>query len=133
LPSSNYSLPVIDGYRMTSKLQGTANFYIFSVPVMCFITRIIQDSYYLESDHNITQARGKHQNNRSLVTPPFILGLEFAGVVVSASDSCGFSTGDRVFGSGQGSFAEVISVKASNLRKIPERWTFSGAAGLGAT
>jgi NADPH2:quinone reductase len=27
----------------------------------------------------------------------------------------------------------VISVKASNLRKIPERWTFSDAAGLGAT
>jgi NADPH:quinone reductase len=61
------------------------------------------------------------------------LGLEFAGVVVSALGSCEFSTGDRVFGGGQGSFAEVISVKASNLRKIPERWTFSDAAGLGAT
>jgi NADPH2:quinone reductase len=61
------------------------------------------------------------------------LGLEFAGVVVSAPNSCEFSQGDRVFGGGQGSFAEVISVKASNLRRIPERWTFSDAAGLGAT
>jgi NADPH:quinone reductase len=61
------------------------------------------------------------------------LGLEFAGVVVSAPSSCEFSADDHVFGGGQGSFAEMISVKASNLRKIPKRWTFSDAAGLGAT
>jgi NADPH:quinone reductase len=61
------------------------------------------------------------------------LGLEFAGVVVSAPSSCEFSTGDHVFGGGQGSFAEVISVKASNLRKLPVRWNFTDAACLGAT
>jgi NADPH:quinone reductase len=91
------------------------------------------DSHDIEPDQSISQARGKRQNNRPLVTLPFILGLEFVGVVVSAPGSREFSTGDHVFGGGQGSFAEAISVKASNLRKMPEIWTFSEAAGLGAT
>ena len=80
-----------------------------------------------------TQARGKHQNNRSLVTPPFILGLEFAGTILFAPSSCSFSVGERVFGSGQGSFAELISVKSSNIRRIPDSWSFRDAAGLAAT
>lgn len=52
---------------------------------------------------------------------------------MSTPRSCEFSKGDRVFGGGQGSFAEVISVKTSNLRKRPERWSFSDTACLGAT
>lgn len=78
------------------------------------------------------QARGKHQNNRSLVRPPFILGLEFAGIVVSAPASSQYSTEDRVFGSGSGSYAEQIAVKESSLHHIPKDWDFRAAAGLAA-
>lgn len=55
-------------------------------------------------------ARGKHQNNRSLVLPPFVLGLEFAGVVVSAPPESSWKPGDRVFGDHSGSYAEYLTV-----------------------
>jgi NADPH2:quinone reductase len=67
------------------------------------------------------------------VKPPFILGLEFAGTVLWAPRSSQFSTGDRVFGSSQGSFAELISVKTSDLHMMPDYWSFVEAAGLAAT
>jgi len=50
---------------------------------------------------DLLYARGKHQNNRSLVKPPFVLGLEFAGTVISAPENSSFSVGDRVFGGSQ--------------------------------
>jgi NADPH2:quinone reductase len=83
--------------------------------------------------HYFFQARGKHQNNRSLVRPPFILGLEFAGIVVSAPIGSQYSPGDRVFGSGLGSYAEQIAVKGASLHHIPKDWDFRDAAGLAAT
>ncbi|TPX07235.1 uncharacterized protein E0L32_010829 [Thyridium curvatum] len=87
-------------------------------------------------------ARGKHQNNRSLVKPPFTLGLEFAGVVLSAppsSPSSGsgshrsFKPGDRVFGGTLGSYAEQVAAPTSGLRPVPDGWSFADAAGLAAT
>lgn len=68
-----------------------------------------------------------------MVTPPFILGQEYAGIVVSAPPSSLFSVGDRVFGGGQGAFASVIAAKPSALHKIPDQWSFADAAGLAAT
>lgn len=65
--------------------------------------------------------------------PPFILGLEFAGVVVSSSPTSKFSPGDRVFGGGLGGYAQFISVPESILQEMPPRWDFVSAAGLGAT
>ncbi|KAH8752658.1 quinone oxidoreductase [Hyaloscypha sp. PMI_1271] len=82
---------------------------------------------------DILYARGKHQNNRSLVRPPFILGLEFAGIVSSAPIGSQYSSGDRVFGSGLGSYAEQIAVKGASLHHIPKDWDFKDAAGLAAT
>jgi len=82
---------------------------------------------------DVLQSRGKHQNNRSLVCPPFILGLEFAGIVLSSSSSSTFSPGDRVFGGGLGGYAQFISVPEDNLQIIPPQWDFASAAGLGAT
>jgi len=67
------------------------------------------------------------------VTPPFILGSEFAGVVLQAPSTSKFRSGDRVFGGAQGAFAENVVVSESNLYKIPESWTFPDAAGLAAT
>ncbi|KAI1338380.1 zeta-crystallin [Xylariaceae sp. FL0016] len=81
-------------------------------------------------------ARGKHQNNRRHVRPPFTLGLEFSGIVTSSPPTSEFKPGDRVFGDYSGSFSERISVPAtavSTLHHIPERWSFVDAAGLAAT
>jgi NADPH2:quinone reductase len=105
---------------------------------------------------DLLYARGLHQNNHSgLVSPPFVLGLEFAGVVAavpasasaSASSSssssgceCKFKVGDHVWGSGVGGFAEQIAVAPSALHKLPGSgsgpgsgsWTLRDVAGLGA-
>ncbi|KAI1748855.1 zeta-crystallin [Xylaria castorea] len=84
-------------------------------------------------------ARGKHQNNRRHVKPPFTLGLEFAGVVISSPACNSFQPGDRVFGSHSGSYAEYIVVpsssssSSSSLHQVPARWTFADAAGIAAT
>ncbi|KAI1327546.1 zeta-crystallin [Xylariaceae sp. FL0255] len=79
-------------------------------------------------------ARGKHQNNQRHVKPPFVLGLEFAGIVASAPPSSQFVPGDRVFGDWSGSYAEYISIPASSsLHRIPAGWDFTHAAGLAAT
>ena len=82
------------------------------------------------------QARGKHQNNRSLVLPPFTLGLEFAGVVVSAPSSSPHQPGDAVFGDHAGSYTEFLTLPlsaAASLQKVPRSWSPADAAGLGAT
>jgi len=82
---------------------------------------------------DLLYARGKHQNNHSgLVVPPFILGLEFAGIVASAPTSSRFRAGDHVWGGGVGAFAEQISIKESALQRLPDGWSLEDAAGLGA-
>lgn len=78
------------------------------------------------------QIRGKHQNNRD-IKPPFILGIEFAGTILVSSPDSSFKPGDRVFGGGQGGYAEYIAVKESSLHHIPRGWSFADAAGLAAT
>ncbi|KAG9236455.1 quinone oxidoreductase [Amylocarpus encephaloides] len=82
---------------------------------------------------DLLYCRGKHQNNRSLVKPPFTLGLEFAGTVLSSPPSSSFPRGTKVFGGSLGSYASHICVKESLLRPIPEGWDFISAAGLAAT
>ena len=89
---------------------------------------------------DLLYARGAHQNNASgLVAPPFILGLEFAGLVAataatgSGESSPGFEIGDAVWGSSVGAFAEQIVVPASSLQRVPEGgWRLEDVAGLGA-
>ncbi|KAL2061340.1 hypothetical protein VTL71DRAFT_7613 [Oculimacula yallundae] len=78
-------------------------------------------------------ARGKHQNNRSLVIPPFTLGLEFAGTVISSPSSSHLSPGSRVFGGSLGSYASHILISPSLLHPIPPTWTCAQAASLAAT
>ncbi|KOS23391.1 Quinone oxidoreductase-like protein 2 [Escovopsis weberi] len=80
-------------------------------------------------------ARGKHQNNKTLVRPPFILGIEFAGIVVSAPPNAEFRNGDAVLGSYYGTFAEFITIPAAGdyLHRMPPGWNFTEAASLGAT
>ncbi|KAJ6788072.1 hypothetical protein PWT90_02519 [Aphanocladium album] len=82
-------------------------------------------------------ARGKHQNNKRHVVPPFVLGLEFAGIVLEAPAGCPFQKGDKVFGDHAGSYAEVISIAqdeaSRRLQRVPEGWPVEAAAGLAAT
>ncbi|KAI9815985.1 MAG: hypothetical protein M1827_001977 [Pycnora praestabilis] len=82
---------------------------------------------------DLLYARGKHQNNHTFITPPFTLGLEFAGTLAQSSPSCPYTPGTRIFGSGIGSFASQIVVPTSSIRPIPPGWSFEDAAGLGAT
>ncbi|EEP80007.1 predicted protein [Uncinocarpus reesii 1704] len=85
---------------------------------------------------DLLYARGKHQNNTSLIRPPFTLGLEFAGTVLAVGYSlhnARFNPGDNVFGSGLGAYAEQILVPERALRHIPADWGFESAAGLAAT
>ncbi|OJD18656.1 hypothetical protein AJ78_01352 [Emergomyces pasteurianus Ep9510] len=98
---------------------------------------------------DLLYAQGKHQNNTSLIRPPFTLGLEFSGTIIALGDSSPtsrsragsygtadgtpLSVGDKVFGSGLGAFAERIAVPISSIRRIPPGWTFEDAAGLAAT
>lgn len=44
-----------------------------------------------------------------------------------------FKVGDRVFGSGQGAYAEYIACSGRMLLPVPERWSFAEAAGLFVT
>lgn len=65
--------------------------------------------------------------------PPFTLGLEFAGVVVSSPPNSPFPPGTRVFGGASGSFATLISVPSTSLFPIPPSFSFAGASGISAT
>ncbi|KAG8632104.1 hypothetical protein KVT40_001244 [Elsinoe batatas] len=96
---------------------------------------------------DLLYARGLHQNNnpkKGHIHPPFTLGLDFAGVVVSTpasrsntptssqtpSSSERFRPGTRVFGSSPSSFAHFISLPASSLQLIPDSLSLADAAAL---
>lgn len=98
---------------------------------------------------DLLYARGAHQNNASgLVTPPFVLGLEFAGTVAAVAvarrggggggGKCReappprFHVGERVWGSAVGALAEQIAVPESSLQRVPAGWRAEEVAGLGA-
>jgi NADPH:quinone reductase len=68
-------------------------------------------------------------------TPPLILGEEAAGIV--ESNGAGFKPGERVivYGGGLGVFrdgtwAEVVAVPASSLRRLPDGMSFEEGAAL---
>lgn len=64
---------------------------------------------------------------------PFVGGAEFAGRISKDSPippDCPFKPGDRVFGSGQGAYAEKIAVNWAQLFPIPKKMNYNEAAGL---
>lgn len=67
------------------------------------------------------------------VQPPFILGNEFSGIVVSSPPGSSFEAGARVFGGGLGAYAEEICVSEKSLNRVPEQWTNAGACAVGAS
>ncbi|KAJ8076498.1 hypothetical protein PM082_000921 [Marasmius tenuissimus] len=81
----------------------------------------------------ILQAQGKHQSKPAL---PFVLGTEFAGRISQSSpipEGCPFKRGDRVFGAGQGAFADKIAVPVDALIPLPDTLNYDEGAGLYVT
>ncbi|BGO94408.1 hypothetical protein NBRC10512_003781 [Rhodotorula toruloides] len=80
---------------------------------------------------DILQVQGKYQNK-----PPFpwIAGVEFSGVISANSpipEGCDFIPGKtRVFGAGQGSYAEKIKIDWRTLLEVPSTMGMDEAAGL---
>lgn len=97
------------------------------------------DEYLIRVTHcspqhaDILHAQGRHQNNnrkKGWCFPPFVLGIDFAGIVhrvpssssSSTSDKLNRSTfrkGDRVFGAAIGAFAEYVCIPEGRLQGIP--------------
>ncbi|CAO2657505.1 Nn.00g036310.m01.CDS01 [Neocucurbitaria sp. VM-36] len=82
---------------------------------------------------DLLYAQGLHQNNKRHVKPPFILGNEFSGIVISVPPNSPFKPGDRVWGGGLGSYAEEICVPEDSVRRVPEQWTNAEACAVGAS
>ena len=61
---------------------------------------------------------------------PLTLGQDFAGEIVTSGDSSGFRTGERVFGFGEGTYAEFTAAAITYLAAIPEKIEFAVAAAL---
>ncbi len=71
---------------------------------------------------------------RKQVSPasfPLTLGLDFAGEIVTGGGGSGsFRTGERVFGFGEGTYAEFTAAAIMDIAAIPERMEFTVAAAL---
>jgi NADPH2:quinone reductase len=64
---------------------------------------------------------------------PFTAGMELAGEVLEAETGSDFAPGDRVMGGAKtGAFAELASVPARSLRRVPDGLDWPAAASLGA-
>jgi NADPH:quinone reductase-like Zn-dependent oxidoreductase len=59
------------------------------------------------------------------------MGQDFAGEVAErGKDVLSFNTGDRVFGFGQGSYAEYVAAPASTVALMPKSMVFEVGAAL---
>src|SRR5690606_16606171 len=74
---------------------------------------------------DVMQARGLYAGGPK---PPYIAGVEAAGVVVSAPEDSGLKPGDQVMGYGANAFAEYIAWPAGNLLPLPDGWTLEQGA-----
>ena len=62
---------------------------------------------------------------------PLTLGQDFAGeIVTGGGDSGRFRTGERVFGFGDGTYAEFTAAAIAGIAAIPEKMDFAVAAAL---
>ncbi len=79
---------------------------------------------------DLLMTRGEYQFKPDA---PFISGLECAGEVIEADPDSGFAPGDRVMGGNKtGAFAEVASIPARGLSRIPDNFSFAQGAAMGA-
>lgn len=79
---------------------------------------------------DLLMTRGKYQFKPE---PPFTSGLECAGEVIEADADSGFGPGDRVMGGNKtGAFAQIASVPARGLSKVPDNFSYAQGAAMGA-
>jgi len=65
--------------------------------------------------------------------PPFTSGLECAGEVIEADPDSGFAPGDKVMGGNKtGAFAEIASIPARSLSRLPRGFSYAQGAAMGA-
>jgi NADPH2:quinone reductase len=76
---------------------------------------------------DVLQPKGLYQDQPEL---PFVLGLEFSGIVQDAGADCHrLKAGDRVVGMGQGALGQFSSVREQMCFKLPDSISFDiGAA-----
>ena len=98
---------------------------------------IVRTTHVSPAHVDLLYARGLHQNNRRHAKPPFVLGMDFAGIVVSAPADCGFVKGDQVYGATFGAYCEYVVLDmrkgAGAVRKVPKGWTLAEACSVGAS
>lgn len=78
---------------------------------------------------DLLRSRGEYQDN---VTPPYVIGQEFAGEVIEAPAGSGFQSGDRVAGmtGSVGAASERLFADPANLVALPANLTFEQGAGV---
>lgn len=77
---------------------------------------------------DVLQTRGMYQMRYE---PPFILGCEYAGVIVEAPEGAGFAPGDRVIGvGGRGAFAEYIASPVHKVQHLPDEIALTDGAAM---
>jgi NADPH:quinone reductase-like Zn-dependent oxidoreductase len=98
-------------------------------------TVLIKVSHVSPTHVDILYAQGKHQNNRTIAKPPFVLGTDFAGLVVSVPQGSDLRPGERVYGSYFGAFAEYIAVHpgVGSIRRVPSSWSSWEACAVGSS
>ncbi|HWF39895.1 MAG TPA: NADP-dependent oxidoreductase, partial [Candidatus Acidoferrales bacterium] len=75
--------------------------------------------------------REGYMKNFRPVSFPLTLGQDFAGeIVVGGGDSGSFQTGERVFGFGDGTYAEFTAAAITGIAAIPGKMEFAVAAAL---
>ncbi len=79
---------------------------------------------------DLLMTRGEYQFKPPV---PFTSGLECAGEVIEADPGSGFARGDRVMGGNKtGAFAQVASLPARGLSRIPGGFSYAQGAAMGA-
>ncbi|KAE9969596.1 hypothetical protein EG327_010562 [Venturia inaequalis] len=98
---------------------------------------IIKVTHISPNHVDLLYAQGLHQNNKRHAKPPFTLGTDFAGTVLSPGLSS-FSRGDAVYGSHFGAFCQYIIVDISKgegggIRRVPKSWSGREACAVGSS
>ena len=79
---------------------------------------------------DLLMTKGKYQFKPDV---PFTSGLECSGEVIEAEPDSGFSPGDRVMGGNKtGAFAEIASLPARGLSRVPANFSYAQGAAMGA-
>ncbi|GAA6033248.1 hypothetical protein JCM8097_003015 [Rhodosporidiobolus ruineniae] len=126
------------GYQITRNLSGLDE--LASTLVDCSEPtpgpdEVLVDVHYAGLNFfDLLQIEGKYQHKPPF---PYIAGAEFSGVVSANSpipDGCDFVPGKtRVFGAGQGAYAEEIAVDWRKILTVPDKMGLAEAAGLYVT